>query len=300
MRSEPSSWRDLDQWTISEGGAYKPCLNPRPLFVLSNSSLKPRNCTFSEMTLIVLLQPLTPGTVFTTISGRFPSFRCYNCSFKRRFISLHVPDVSKSRGFHKGTDIWAHVPGKYNISRSMTWKHSSPEEDTAKIKEYRETRAPFVVLLNPAWSEEMWTATPFVTIIKCNTAATIMNLWVSSKGQLLLPCKFQLSVLLLCFDRHLLFITVGSRGADCPLWISDTFNIDPCSESRCVCFSNHQTWSQLRFKWHSNQNQEANPDVVAAIPATVISHWALLDWDQWMFPIYFCPPSASEVKDRCR
>lgn len=107
----------------------------------------------------------------------------------------------------------------------MTWKHSSPEEDTAKIKEYRETRAPFVVMLNPVWSEEMWTATPFVTLIKSNTAATIMNLWVSSKGQLLLPCKFQLSVLLLCFDQRLLFIAVGSRGSDCPLWISDTFNI---------------------------------------------------------------------------
>lgn len=107
----------------------------------------------------------------------------------------------------------------------MTWKHSSPEEDTAKIKEYRETRAPFVVLLNPVWSGEMWTATPFMTIIRSNTAATIMNLCVSSKGQLLLPCKFQLSVLLLCFDRRLLFVTVRSRGSDCPLWIFDTFNV---------------------------------------------------------------------------
>lgn len=161
----------------------------------------------------------------------------------------------------------------------MTWKHSSPEEDTAKIKEYRETGAPFVVLLNPVWSEEMWTATPFVTVIKRNTAATIMNLWVSSKGQSLLPCKFQLSVLLLFWSASSVYYCrlTWIRLSPVDIWHLQHWSVFRESVSGFFgTFSNHQSCSQLQFKWLSHQSQEANPDVVAAIPATVISHWALL------------------------
>lgn len=153
----------------------------------------------------------------------------------------------------------------------MTWKHSSPEEDTAIIKEYRETRAPFVVLLNPVWSEEMGTATPFETVIKCNTAATIMNLWVSSKGPLLLPCKFQLSVLLLFWSASSVYYCrltwIWLSPGD--IWHLQHWSVFRESVSVSVSvfgfgffgtFSNHQTWSQLWFKWHSNQNREANSD----------------------------------------